>query len=432
MEERNLYDDIARRTDGDIYIGVVGPVRTGKSTLIKKFMDLLILPNMSEEARRERAVDEMPQSAAGRTITTTEPKFLPEQSVSISVDESVSFNVRMIDCVGYIVPSALGYVEEEMPRMVMTPWYEEPIPFNMAAEIGTRKVITEHSTIGLVVTTDGTIGEIPREEYEEAEERVIEELKEIRKPFVILLNSVSPEAPETAAMAKEMEQRHGVAVLPVSCLDMTEETIREILSKVLFEFPLREISVEMPGWLTRLEKTHWLRSAVLESIREAAAPIERIKEIRPLLSRLQTCEHIGKASAGRVDLGRGSARIVLALRPDLFFKVIAEETGIDVSDESDLLSCMTEFCHNEAPVRQAQGSLRTGAGDRLRHRHAGDGRDDAGGAQGDPPEREVRRAAQGQRHGHPHDEDEDLRGGDAHGGVGAAVGGADLLSDDRL
>ena len=343
MEERNLYDDIARRTDGDIYIGVVGPVRTGKSTLIKKFMDLLILPNMSEEARRERAVDEMPQSAAGRTITTTEPKFLPEQSVSISVDESVSFNVRMIDCVGYIVPSALGYVEEEMPRMVMTPWYEEPIPFNMAAEIGTRKVITEHSTIGLVVTTDGTIGEIPREEYEEAEERVIEELKEIRKPFVILLNSVSPEAPETAAMAKEMEQRHGVAVLPVSCLDMTEETIREILSKVLFEFPLREISVEMPGWLTRLEKTHWLRSAVLESIREAAAPIERIKEIRPLLSRLQTCEHIGKASAGRVDLGRGSARIVLALRPDLFFKVIAEETGIDVSDESDLLSCMTEF-----------------------------------------------------------------------------------------
>ena len=320
MEDRNLYDDIARRTDGDIYIGVVGPVRTGKSTLIKQFMDLLILPNMSEETRKERAVDEMPQSAAGRTIMTTEPKFLPEQSVSISVDESAVFNVRMIDCVGYIVPSALGYVEEDMPRMVMTPWYEEPIPFNMAAEIGTRKVITEHSTIGLVVTTDGTIGEIPREEYEEAEERVIEELKEIRKPFVILLNSVSPNAPETVALAKEMEQHHGVAVLPVSCLDMTEETVREILSRVLFEFPVREIRVEMPCWLTRLEKTHWLRCAVLEFIREAAAPVERIKEVRPLLSKLQDCEYIGRASAGRVDLGCGNARIVLTLRPDLFFK----------------------------------------------------------------------------------------------------------------
>ena len=192
MEERNLYNDISQRTNGDIYVGVVGPVRTGKSTFIKKFMDLVVLPNVEDASRRERAIDELPQSASGRTIMTTEPKFIPEQSVNIRVDDSASFNVRMIDCVGYIVPSALGYVEEDGPRMVMTPWYEDPIPFNMAAEIGTKKVITEHSTIGLVITTDGTVGDLPREEYEEAEERVITELKEINKPFIILLNTVDP------------------------------------------------------------------------------------------------------------------------------------------------------------------------------------------------------------------------------------------------
>lgn len=343
MKDRNLYNDISERTNGDIYIGVVGPVRTGKSTFIKKFMDLIVLPNMGEEYQRERAIDEMPQSAAGRTIMTTEPKFIPEQSVSISVDKSASFNVRMIDCVGYIVPSALGYVEGDSPRMVMTPWYEEPIPFNMAAEIGTKKVITEHSTIGLVVTTDGSIGDIPREEYEEAEERVIGELQEIHKPFIILLNTADPSSEQTKALAAQLQQRHGVPVMPVNCLDLTEAEIREILSKILFEFPIKEIKVEMPAWLTQLDKTHWLRSEVLQAIKDAAAKIERIRQLNDVHQSLKSCEHLQSSFTSQIDLGKGKARIAVVLKPQLFFQVLAEQTGISIEDESDLLHCMLDF-----------------------------------------------------------------------------------------
>ncbi len=343
MEDRNLYNDISERTNGDIYVGVVGPVRTGKSTFIKKFMDLVVLPNMQEENQRERAVDEMPQSAAGRTIMTTEPKFIPEQSVEISVDESASFRVRMIDCVGYIVPSALGYVEEDAPRMVMTPWYEEPIPFNMAAEIGTKKVITEHSTIGLVVTTDGTIGDLPREEYEEAEERVIAELKEIDKPFVILLNGVEPAAASTQSLARELQERHGVPVVPVNCLELTEAEIREILSQILFEFPIREIKVEMPCWVTQLEKAHWLRAAVFDAIKASASKLARIRHISQMHGELQSCEYIQSSRTAQIDLGKGKARVVILLKPNLFFRVLAEQTGIAMENESDLLRCMLDF-----------------------------------------------------------------------------------------
>ena len=208
MEERNIYQDIAQRTGGDIYIGVVGPVRTGKSTFIKRFMDTLVIPNIGSAYQKDRAVDEMPQSAAGRTIMTTEPKFVPEEAVEVNIGENASFRVRMIDCVGYIVPSALGYIEDEQPRMVKTPWFEEAIPFNMAAEIGTKKVITDHSTIGLVVTTDGSISDIPREEYEEAEERVIRELQEINKPFIVLLNSIAPNLSETHELAASLSKKY--------------------------------------------------------------------------------------------------------------------------------------------------------------------------------------------------------------------------------
>lgn len=343
MEDRNIYNDISERTNGDIYIGIVGPVRTGKSTFIKKFMDLVVLPNMGEDYQRERAIDEMPQSAAGRTIMTTEPKFIPEQSVTISVDESASFNVRMIDCVGYIVPSSLGYVEGDAPRMVRTPWYDEPIPFNMAAEIGTKKVITEHSTIGLVITTDGTIGDIPREEYEEAEERVIAELQEINKPFVILLNSAFPESSQAQALAQELQQRHSVPVIPVNCLDLTEVEIREILSKILFEFPVKEIKVDIPSWLTQLDKNHWLRSAVYTSIKQAASKIERIRHVSQMHEALQDCEYIEKSFTSHIDLGKGKARVTILLQQSLFFKVIAEQTGIDITDEANLLRCMLDF-----------------------------------------------------------------------------------------
>ena len=247
MEKTTLYQDIAKRTDGDIYVGVVGPVRTGKSTFIKRFMETLVLPNIESEARRERATDELPQSAAGKTIMTTEPKFIPEEAVKISVDQTASFQVRLIDCVGYIVPSALGYIENEQPRMVMTPWFDREIPFNMAAEIGTKKVITEHSTIGLVVTTDGSISDIPRAEYEEAEGRVIGELQEIGKPFVILLNCTQPRTPRSRELRQEMEEKYQVPVVAVNCLELDEDDIREILTRILYQFPVKEVALELPG-----------------------------------------------------------------------------------------------------------------------------------------------------------------------------------------
>ena len=242
----NIYEDISARTGGDIYIGVVGPVRTGKSTFIKKFMDTLVIPNIKDENLRKRATDELPQSSSGRTIMTTEPKFIPEDAVNITVGDTAHFKVRMIDCVGYIVPSSLGYIENDQPRMVKTPWFEKEIPFNLAAEIGTQKVISEHSTIGLVVTTDGSISDIPREEYEGCEERVISELKEIEKPFVVLLNCKSPQSEKSRRLAEEMSLKYGVSVLPVNCMKLTEDEIRGILEQVLFSFPIKEVIFWLP------------------------------------------------------------------------------------------------------------------------------------------------------------------------------------------
>ena len=249
MEERNIYKDISQRTNGDIYLGIVGPVRTGKSTFIKRFMDTLVIPNIPTDEQRERANDELPQSSAGRTIMTTEPKFIPENAVEVQLEGNAKFRVRMIDCVGYIVPSALGYIEDEAPRMVKTPWFEEAIPFDMAAEIGTKKVITDHSTIGLVITTDGSVSDIDRSEYELAEERVINELKEINKPFIVLLNSVSPELQSVRQLAKKLSEKYGVPVEPVSCMELDENEIKRILARVLFEFPVKEIKINMPKWV---------------------------------------------------------------------------------------------------------------------------------------------------------------------------------------
>ena len=278
MENRSIYQDIAMRTGGDIYLGLVGPVRTGKSTFIKKFMETLVIPNIDSDYRRERAVDELPQSAAGKTIMTTEPKFIPEEAVEVFLDDQASFRVRLIDCVGYVVPSALGYVENDGPRMVVTPWFEEEVPFNMAAEIGTRKVIQEHSTIGLVVTTDGSISDIPREEYEQAEEKVIAELKEIEKPFVVLLNATEPGSAKVQDLARQLSGKYGVPVMPVNCLELTQNDIRAIMSAVLYQFPVKEICVDFPRWILSLEKDHWLRQELVSSILDHAQEIVRIRE----------------------------------------------------------------------------------------------------------------------------------------------------------
>jgi len=342
METNRVYRDMQARTNGEIYIGVVGPVRTGKSTFIKKFMDTIVIPNITDPSARDRAVDELPQSASGRTIMTTEPKFIPEQAVQVKMDDTAEFHVRLIDCVGYIVPSALGYIEEDQPRMVRTPWFEDPIPFNMAAEIGTQKVITEHSTIGLVITSDGSISEIPREEYEEAEERVIRELQETGRPFIVLLNCVYPNTDEARRMAAEQAERYGVPVLPVNCVDITEQDIREILAKLLFQFPVREIRLDIPGWIIGLEDDHWLKKEILECL-EASCKIQRMSQIGQVADGLSACENLKAVRAVRMDLGSGVCTMELIPDPALFFRVLSEKTGLQVEDESALLGQLIEM-----------------------------------------------------------------------------------------
>ncbi|MGN0469386.1 MAG: stage IV sporulation protein A [Acutalibacteraceae bacterium] len=354
MEERNIYKDISQRTNGDIYLGIVGPVRTGKSTFIKRFMDTLVIPNIENENQRERANDELPQSSAGRTIMTTEPKFIPEEAVEVNIGGNASFRVRMIDCVGYIVPSALGYIENEMPRMVKTPWFDEAIPFNMAAELGTKKVITDHSTIGLVVTTDGSISDIERSEYEEAEERVIKELQEIKKPFIVLLNTVYPNTQQTRELAHQMTEKYGVPVEPVSCMDMDENEIKRILARVLFEFPVKEIKVDMPRWVSSLEKNHWLRNTLFSVIQESAAKAEKIREVSDIADSVNSCEYVTLAETSAVDLGTGRARIKVNLDNSLFYKVLGEKTGFEVSNEGGLLDAMLELSQMKKKFEKVQ------------------------------------------------------------------------------
>ncbi len=271
MDQSTIYRDVALRTGGDLYIGVVGPVRTGKSTFIKKFMETLVIPHIKGDLMRERATDELPQSAAGKTIMTTEPKFIPEKAVSVELADSVQARIRLIDCVGYVVPSSLGYFENEAPRMVRTPWFDDPVPFNMAAEVGTRKVITDHSTLGLVITSDGSFTDIPRDEYEEAEERVIEELSALQKPFIVLLNCADPQSEAISQLRSRLEEKYARPVLAVNCLELTESDIAALLSQLLLEFPVREIAVELPRWVISLEPDHWLRSALFGAIRSAAS-----------------------------------------------------------------------------------------------------------------------------------------------------------------
>ena len=366
MEDTKIYRDIAERTNGDIYIGVMGPVRTGKSTLIKQFMETLVIPNMSSKYKMERAIDEMPQSAAGRTIMTTEPKFIPEEAIEIEVDETASFRVRMIDCVGYIVPSSLGYIENNAPRMVKTPWFEEEIPFNLAAEIGTRKVITEHSTIGLVVTTDGSISDIPREEYEEAEERVISELKEINKPFAVLLNCADPTAAASKEMAERLTEKYGVPVMAVNCQQLTESEIKGILSEILYEFPVRSVAIDMPGWLCSLDKDHWLKSDIFGTIRKAAGSIHRIREIGNLLDSLSENQYVTGAVTQSIDLGTGKTRVKVDLQPNLFYRIIGERTGLEIRSEADLMRSITELAQVKRKYDKLSGALeeveRTGYG----------------------------------------------------------------------
>lgn len=338
MQDNSIYRDIAKRTGGDIYIGVVGPVRTGKSTFIHRFLDSIVLPNIEDEYDKQRTIDEIPQSATGRTVMTTEPKFVPDESVKISVGET-ELNVKMIDCVGYMVGGALGSEEDGVQRMIMTPWSEEAMPFTEAAELGTSKVIGEHSTIGMLVTTDGSITDIPREDYIEAEERVASELKKLGKPFAIVLNSAHPGSDEAKALALELEEKYGVPVALVSCPDLNSEDIREILALVLGEFPIKELRFKLPDWTLALPRDHRLRCDMLECISRFTDEAEKIGDISPALGR-----HTG-IKLERIDAGDGTGEMSIPLSDETYYETLAEVTGLDVTDKKRLFSTVNELAN---------------------------------------------------------------------------------------
>lgn len=333
----NLYHDIAERTDGNIYVGVVGPVRTGKSTFIKRFMDALVLPNIENAYQRERARDELPQSAGGKTIMTTEPKFVPNEAVEITLGDHSVFRVRMIDCVGYIVDSALGHIENDQPRMVSTPWYESPIPFVQAAELGTKKVICEHSTIGLMVTTDGSISEIPREDYENAEQRVVNELQTMKKPFVILLNSTHPEEAETLALKENLENKYHAPVIPVNCASMELDDIHRIMKTVLFEFPVVEISFFLPKWVECLENEHPMKQGIYQSVTDSIETATKISDVYQAAETLQSCEYLKHIFVSKADLANGRIGVSAETCDELFYQALSQRAECEIQDDYSLM-----------------------------------------------------------------------------------------------
>lgn len=354
----SIYQTIATRTAGDIYIGVVGPVRTGKSTFIKRFMETQVIPNIDNVYRRERARDELPQSGSGRTIMTAEPKFVPEEAAQIQLPEGASFSVRLIDCVGYMVKGAIGQLEGDAPRMVTTPWYDHEIPMVEAAEIGTRKVISEHSTIAIAITTDGTISDIAREDYLEAEERVIRELQELGKPFIVLLNSAEPESDRAVAIAKDVSSRYGVHCVPVNCLEMEEEDVTGILKAVLYEFPVRELDLFLPAWVDALPGDHPIKAGLYEAIRAGTEKLDHIREVESVIAELGQRENISETKIRSIDLGSGVASAALCLPRELFYQTLSEQSGFSVADDGDLMSLLTHLAQVKAEYDKVAGALK--------------------------------------------------------------------------
>ena len=333
----NIYKDIEERTGGSIYLGVVGPVRTGKSTFIKKFMDALVIPNIQSEHDRKRAKDELPQSASGRQVTTTEPKFIPATPVEVKLDGGVSLSVRMVDCVGYMVKGAVGNVDGEEARMVMTPWSRDPMPFDKAAEIGTERVISEHSTIGVLVTSDGSIGDLPREVFVESEERIARELRELGKPYVIVLNSQNPSSPLKTELALELEQKYGAPVALVNCLELDASDIKNILELVMLEFPVREITVTLPSFIAALDETHPLSRRVSDTVVECARKVCKTGDIAKCFECAAENEYVKSVNVKKIDLGTGVAEIDIEMKDGLFYKTVGEMTGFDITDDASLM-----------------------------------------------------------------------------------------------
>ncbi|MEW6621591.1 MAG: stage IV sporulation protein A [Bacillota bacterium] len=343
MDNTTIFRDIAERTGGDIYLGVVGPVRTGKSTFIKKFMELMVIPNIENPNERDRARDELPQSGAGKTIMTTEPKFIPNEAVEIVIKEGLKMNVRVVDCVGYTVQGAKGYGDEEGPRMVRTPWFDEDIPFQEAAEYGTKKVISDHSTLGLVVLTDGSITDIPREHYLDAEERVIWELKQLNKPYVIILNSSNPYSESTIALASELEEQYKAPVIPVDVSSLKEEDIMNILEEALYEFPVVEVSINLPLWVNELEQSHWLRKKYEDEVNKAIDKVKRIRDVDGLIESLSVAENVSEVVLKDMNFGTGVAQINISAESKLYYTILEEQTGYHLEGEHELLKLMKEL-----------------------------------------------------------------------------------------
>ena len=355
--ENQIYHQISARTGGDIYIGVVGPVRTGKSTLIKRFMETMVLPGMENMYKRERARDELPQSGTGRTIMTAEPKFVPEEAAEITLPDGGTCRVRLVDCVGYLVDGALGSMEDDSPRMVSTPWQEEPMTLAEAAETGTHKVIGEHSTIGLVVTTDGTFTDIPRENYVPAEKRVIEELSALGKPFVVLVNSADPNGEAAQAVCEELRTQYGVEPVAVNCLTLDEDGIADILQRVLYEFPVCEIGFVLPRYIGSLPAQHPVQVSIYQCIRSAAAAGQKMRDLRAMCSKLAENEYISRAAVEHLTLGSGEARLRIEIPESVFYGIVGEQTGIQIRDAADLIAMLDDFAGIKRQYERLRGAL---------------------------------------------------------------------------
>ena len=358
MENRTIYEDIAQRTSGDVYIGVVGPVRTGKSTFIKRFMETLVIPNIDNVYRKERARDELPQSGSGRTIMTAEPKFVPEEAVKLELEGGAEVSVRLIDSVGYLVPGAVGQMEGDSPRMVTTPWFDHEIPMTQAAEVGTRKVIAEHSTIGIVVTTDGSFTEIPREDYIEAEKRVIQELQVLGKPLLVLLNTENPDDPTAVELSREIARRHGVSCLRVNCLTLGEEDVANIIRAVLYEFPLKELDLFLPSWVDALSTHHPIKEELYTLVRETALHLHCIREAQAVTQAMSQCPTITRSELKSINLGTGVVEARLELPRSLFYETLTQQSGFPVGDDADLLELLTSLSQVKGEYDKVEQALR--------------------------------------------------------------------------
>lgn len=357
MDKLEIVKSIAARSNGDLYLGIVGAVRTGKSTFIKKTIETLVVPNIEDEYEKKRTLDEIPQSSAGKTIMTTEPKFVPSNAAKIKIDDFET-NIRLVDCVGYVIKDAKGYEDENGPRMVKCPWYDEEIPFIEAAEIGTEKVIRDHSSIGIVITTDGSFGEISRSSYIEAEEKVVSELKEIGKPFIIVLNSNHPMLPETERLAEKLREDYNVPVLPMSVENMTERDIYSVLREALYEFPVVEVKVSMPEWIACLSPNNWLKKEYISKIRESVIEIDKLRDIDTITTHFEDSEYINKAYLSNVDTSTGIVTMSLEAPEELYSKVLKEFIDIDINNKVEVLKLFQDYSESKQEYDQVKDAIK--------------------------------------------------------------------------